>query len=91
MHGLDFDAIADYETEYERSDPSVGVGESMTVRLVRLVTKGGCVVDLERLDPKEKQRIEDRLADYETECMATKDERRQAAIEDAWDAKRKGE
>jgi hypothetical protein len=90
--GEHVDAVAEYEAEFEAGDPSVGYQGGCNITLVRLVTEEhGLVVDLKTMDRKERQRIIDRLADSETDELESPAERRQAAAEDRWDAKRHGD
>lgn len=91
LHGKLEDAVVEYETEYQPADRSVGVGESMSAEVVRVVLFESGRIVTDELDKKELARIADRCAEAATEEMESEEDRIQAAKEDAWDAKRKGE
>lgn len=92
LHGQLFDALVEYESEYQPADPSVGcMSSSMDATVTRVVLVDNGRIVTSELDKKELGRIADCCAEAVTEEMESDADRKQAALEDAWDAKRKGE
>jgi hypothetical protein len=92
IHGEAVDAVVECEGEFERADPSVGyAGGWGGVQIRNVVTLEGRIIDVASLDPKERARICNVCCDAMNEEMVSERDRRDAAREDAWEAKRKGE
>jgi len=90
VYGEATECLVEYESDYCPAEPSVGIPtDGFAVEITRCVTveRGYIVV----IDAKQKSKLEGYIAEALSEEMGDTLERKMAAREDHFDAKRKGE